>query len=183
VISRYWSVLLFAGAVLVLAIVGYALWRGRRRSETSRVMRSISVASLHDVLLPNGMGGQTHFGHVLLTARGLLVLEVKSFRGAVFGSDRMDEWTVIGPRRFTFPNPQPALLDRVAVLKLLAKDVPVEGYIVFEPGADFSKGRPKHVIFAAELQSLYQKPARAELERIVEAFAPQWERVKEAVTR
>ena len=183
-LSRSWLLLLL---ILLAALIGgvaaYYVWRGRRRGETGKAMRAISVDSLHNVLLPNGMGGQTHFAHVLLTARGLVVVEVKPFRGTVFGSDRMDEWTVIGARRFTFANPQHVLLDRVAALKLVARDIPVEGYVVFEQGADFSKGRPRYVIFAAELKSHYQKPPRAELERIVEAFAPQWERVKEAATR
>jgi hypothetical protein len=169
-----------AGAV-VLGCAAYYLWRKRRGSESMRVLRAISVAALHDVLLPDGMGGHLHFAHLLLTVRGLVAIEVKSFRGAVFGSDRMDEWTVIGARRFTFPNPQSALLDRVAILRQLVRDVPVEGYIMFGAGADFSKGRPKHIVFAHELLTMYRKPERAELERVIEAFAPEWERVKEAV--
>jgi hypothetical protein len=43
--------------------------------------------------------------------------------------------------------------------------------------ADFSKGRPTHVIKPDELRERYSKPGHAELERVVDAFSPQWERV------
>ncbi len=45
-------------------------------------------------------------------------LEVKDIDGAVFGSDKMSDWTVIAAkRRYTFPNPQHALYDRIAAVR------------------------------------------------------------------
>ncbi len=166
-----------AAATLLCALV--VIYRRRHRGAAD-VLRAIAVASMRDILLPDGMGGQIHLQHVLLTARGILVLDIKTFTGTVFASDRMDEWTVIGGKqRFTFPNPQPALYNRVAALRAVARDVPVAGHILFLEDADFSKGRPGDVIFPDELRARYGKPDAAELERLVEAFQPHWEKVQE----
>ena len=167
-----------AAAILVLALVHR--WRHRRRG-LEATLRSIAVDSLQDILLPDGMGGQIHLQHVLLTAKGLVVLELKTVKGMVFASDRMDEWTVIGrARRFAFQNPQRALYDRVVALRAQARDLPVTGHILFLDEADFSKGRPADVIFPDELQARYGKPERVELERLMEAFYPHWEKVQAA---
>lgn len=164
--------------MLLLFIAGVWISRRRRCGGLAEVLRAIRIAAKTDISLPDGNGGLIHLEHLMLTAKGLLVLDVKTVDGIVFASDSMAEWTAIAKqRRFTFRNPQPALLDRVAALRLIAKDIPVSGYVVFTAGADFSKGRPTHVIKPDELRERYSKPAHAELERVVDAFSPQWERV------
>jgi hypothetical protein len=49
-------------------------------------------------------------------------------------------------RRYTFDNPQPALYDRIAAVKALVGDVPVEGRLVFSNAGKFTKGFPKWVL-------------------------------------
>ena len=176
----YYIVTLAAGLAAALSLAVLIYLRRRGRFDLDRLLREFSADSLHDILLPDRMGGEIHLQHLLLTAKGLVVLDVKTVRGMVFAGDRLDEWTVIDrAQRFTFPNPQPALYDRVAALRAVAKDVPVTGYILFLDHADFSKGRPTDVIFPDELQTRYRKPEKAELERLMEAFYPHWERVQE----
>lgn len=165
-------------AVVVVAIGAIWIWRRRRRDRLSDTLRAIGIASKTDVSVPDGNGGLIHLEHLIFTAKGLLVLDIKTVSGVVFASDSMAEWTTISKdRRYTFRNPQPALLDRVAAVKLIAKDIPVSGYVVFLTDADFSKGRPTHVIKPEELKARYSKPEHAELERVIDAFSPQWERV------
>jgi hypothetical protein len=177
----FYYVLAVSGSLAAVSFV--AIWiylRRRRRGNLDALLRAVSVESLRDILLPDRMGGEIHLQHVLLTAKGLVVLDVKTVRGTVYGGDRLDEWTVIDhARRFTFPNPQPALHDRVAALKSVARDMPVTGYILFLENPDFTKGRPADVIFPDELQDRYRKPEKVELERLIEAFDQHWERVQE----
>ena len=62
---------------LVLALLAFWLsrvlgHRSRRKRLLARLNR-LAYESLHQVLVPDGMGGNFHIDHLLLTARGLLV--------------------------------------------------------------------------------------------------------------
>jgi len=174
------QVIVGAIAAGLLLVVGLAAWwfKRRRGESMAGVIKAISIDSRTDVSVPDGNGGLIHLEHLLFTAKGLLVLDTKAVTGIVFASDSMAEWTAIEKQqRFAFRNPQPALLDRVAALRLLANAIPVAGHVAFLAAADFSKGRPTHVIHPDELLERYGKPGHAELERVIEAFSPQWEQV------
>lgn len=181
--SQYWILGVAAAALVALLVAAVRLgWLRRRGPPLRRALEAVAIDRLQNVLAPDGMGGQIQIEHLLLTGNGLVVLDVKEFEGTIFASDRMEEWTVIGKAgRFTFPNPLGRLYDRVAALKQLVRDVPVSGFVLFGPGADFSKGRPKDIVLPAELMQRFGKPERADLERLLEAFAPHWDRVKAAV--
>jgi hypothetical protein len=143
--------LMTAAALLVLVTGGYMAYgayqrRSRRKGLLARLER-IGYHAAHQVLVPDGMGGFIHIDHLLLTPRGVLVLDTRRVAGLIFGGDQMSDWTVMGRgRRFTFDNPQPALYDRIAAVKALVGDVPVEGRLLFSNLGKFTKGRPKHVV-------------------------------------
>src|SRR5690606_19529112 len=122
-----------AAAVIALAVWGYLLFRTyRRRRMIEATIASVAYEMLKNVLIPNGNGGHIHVHYLLLTQRGLLVADLLDLQGAIFGGDQMIEWTVIGKkRRYTFPNPQHTLYDRMAAVRLLTGDVPVEGRVIF----------------------------------------------------
>jgi hypothetical protein len=176
--TEIWLIAAAALAIVLALVLVIIVLRRRRRKSMAAVIKAISIDARTDVSLPDGNDGLIHVEHLIFTARGLLVLDTKSVTGVIFATDGMAEWTAIEKqRRFAFRNPQPALLDRVAALRLIAKDIPVSGHVAFLAGADFSKGRPTHVIHVDELLERYGKPGHAELERIIDAFSPQWERV------
>ncbi|HUL82311.1 MAG TPA: nuclease-related domain-containing protein [Gammaproteobacteria bacterium] len=169
-------------AAIVVAFFLVRLWLRRRGPRLGQALQDVAIDRLQNVLVPDGMGGQIQVEHLLLTANGLVVIDVKEFEGTIFAGERMAEWTVIGARgRFTFPNPLGTLYDRVAALKQIVRDVPVVGFVLFGAGADFTKGRPKDVVLPGELVERYRKPDQADLERLLVAFAPHWERVKGAI--
>jgi len=140
------------GALLLL-LVGGCWWglrayrrRGRRRALLARLER-VAFEGVHQVLVPDGMGGFIHIDHLLLTPRGVLVLDTRRVAGLIFGGDQMSDWTVMGRgRRYTFDNPQPALYDRIAAVKALVGEVPVEGRLLFSNVGKFTKGIPKWVL-------------------------------------
>jgi len=182
VTQEYWIPLAALIVVVLAAVALVIVWRRRRGPRLSQALQDVSIDRLQNVLVPDGMGGQIQVEHLLLTANGLVVIDVKEFEGKIFAGDRMAEWTVIGERgRFTFPNPLGTLYDRVAALKQIVRDVPVVGLVLFGSGADFTKGRPKDVLLPAELVERYQKPDQVDRERLIVAFAPHWERVKAAI--
>src|SRR5450432_850274 len=139
-----------AGALLLLA-GGYwgvrAYQRGARRRALLARLGRIAFDAAHQVLVPDGMGGFIHIDHLLLTLRGVLVLDTRRVAGLIFGGDQMSDWTVMGRgHRFTFDNPQPALYDRIAAVKALVGETPVEGRLLFSNVGKFTKGIPKWVL-------------------------------------
>lgn len=142
------TVLAAAGVLLfiLLLVVGWRIYR--RRREQAAQLRAVTACAfeyLRNVLIPDPQGIPLHIDFLLLTARGIVVIDLRDVAGNVFGGDLMDEWTVInGAQRFTFPNPQAALYDRQASVRLVARETPVEGRIVFGRRSLFPKGLPSH---------------------------------------
>lgn len=176
---------IIAGAAVLVVLIALLLWlllRRRGGPELKQALEAVAIERLQNVLLPDGMGGHIQVEHLLLTGQGLVVIDAKSFSGTIFASERMEEWTVIGKQgRFTFPNPLGTLYDRIAALRQLVRDVPVTGHVLFAGSADFSKGRPRDVLSATELVERYRRPDKADIERLLVAFAPHWDRVKAAI--
>ena len=133
--------------VIVILILFWVFYRRRAgRSIDSRLQR-VSYDLLKQFIIPDGDDGEIHVEYALLTGRGVVVLDIEEVEGIVFGSDAMEDWTVMSDRRrFTFSNPQHALFDRMAAVKRLLPDVPVTGFVAFTSKAKFSKGQPSNVI-------------------------------------
>jgi hypothetical protein len=151
--------------------------RARRKQLLARLDR-IAYESAHQVLVPDGMGGYIHLDHLLLTPRGLLVLDTRRVPGLIFGGDQMSDWTVIGRRRFTFDNPQPALYDRLAAVKALAGDFPVEGRLLFSNIGKFTKGMPKYVMMLDGIEVEFPQVDRSlKGSAALQPFQEVWSRV------
>ena len=135
-----------AGAVAIVALIvwGVVVWRKRHAvQKMEAAIDSVAYDVLRNVLIPNGMDGQITLQYLLLTERGLIVLDLLERPGAIFGGDQMIEWTSIGKkRRYTFRNPQHLLYDRLAAVKLLAGNTPVDGRVVFTARSVFTPGTP-----------------------------------------
>lgn len=180
------SVLQTLAALCTLAVAGLLVWGLRawaqRRRGMDRLFDQIAVARLASVLAPDGEGGELHLDHLLLTDRGVVVVLVKQVSGTVFGSDRMDDWTVIdGDRRHTFANPQGPLYDRVAAVKRIVRDIPVEGAVLFPETARFQGGTPRHVATAEAFRTRYGGTTSAPGAKRIEAFQPYWQRLADTV--
>ena len=154
-IEAKWIWLAAAVAVFaVAAFFGGRIYRrrARRRGLLARLNR-IAFETVHQVQVPDGMGGYFHVDHLLLTPRGVLVLDTRRVAGLIFGGDQMSEWTVMARgHRFTFENPQPALYDRIAAVKAVVGDLPVEGRLLFSNIGRFTKGMPKWVLMLDSIE-------------------------------
>lgn len=163
--------------------VAYYVWRAaRRRRQRTQLHESIlSIAFDHaqDVLVPDGNGGVMHLDYLLLTSRGLLVVDLRDVPGNIFGGDQMTEWTAMeGARRQTFPNPQGALYDRVAAVRSLAGDLNVEGRILFTRRGRFPKGLPRWTLMVDSLRTEFPPPDSHAFESWLARYRETWERVR-----
>jgi hypothetical protein len=175
--------LLLAGGFLLVAIaVGVWLWRlrQRRRRDIDRRLREACRGVLANFIIPDGNGEEIQVQYALLTARGILIIDIKDVEGHVFGSEAMQDWTVIADnRRFTFANPQPGLWDRVAAVKRLTPEVPVTGFVGFTGRARFTKGQPRSVtLLEPLLQGLEREASSGRASG--EGYLTAWERLRQA---
>jgi hypothetical protein len=178
--------LLLAMSAVVLLVLGWIVLRYVRgkSGDFEQVLSDISFDSVENLLIPNADEGEILVDYLLLTSQGLLILEVKEVQGAVFGGDKLQDWTVINnKRRYTFSNPQPALYDRIAAVRQIVRQVPVAGRILFLDGAEFTKGTPSLVSNLTQLASEFGEPDKKAAKFKIEAFKPHWELIrKEALS-
>ena len=171
------------GLGLVAAAIYYArdwLLQVRARKAIDNVISSVAYDELRNVLLPTGTGDQIHVHYLLLTQQGLLVVDLFDVPGVVFAGEKMEQWSVFGPKRhYTFTNPLQMLEDRVVAVRQLAGETPVAGRIVFSMRGEFPKGKPDAVIRLDELQDAFPVVERSPA-GVAAAFAPVWERIKQA---
>lgn len=178
--ARPWLLPLLAVAILLLIWLVYRVIR-RRRNSLRRAFKEISFERIEGLIIPSADEGEIQIDQLLLTTQGLLIVDIKDVQGTVFGSDKMQDWAVIGSeRRYTFSNPQPMLYDRIAAVRQVVREVPVAGRILFLDGAEFTKGVPGLVCTLEDLVDEFAEPDKKAAKFKIEAFRPHWELIKKA---
>lgn len=176
---------LFLGAAAALGgLIVLWRWDRRRRARAARAaaVTRCGVEYLRDVLVPDGQGSALHVDFLLLTARGIIVIDLRDVAGNIFGGDQMRAWTVMHrAQRFTFDNPQPGLYDRIAAVRALAQGLPVDGRIVFTGRGRFPKGLPRHTLMLDSLPSEFPVSDRETMRTLLERWMPAWTAIRKAV--
>ncbi len=177
-----------AAAVVIALPLTWLAWRWfARRRARRRLLSAVTgcgFESLQDVLVPDGGGGHFHADFLVLTTRGVLVVDLREVTGNVFGGDQMTAWTVMnGPERYTFQNPQGALYDRVAAVKTIVGEIPVEGRVVFNRSARFPKGLPRWTVPIDSLPSEFPAGDAAVVEAARQRYASGWQSLASSVER
>jgi len=175
-----WVIPLLAVLLLLLVLLLIRYIRGGRNA-LRRAYNEISFERIESLIIPSADEGEIQVDQLMLTSQGLLIVDIKDVSGTVFGSDKMQDWAVISEqRRYTFPNPQPMLYDRIAAVRQIVREVPVAGRIVFLDGAEFTKGVPGLVCTLEELVDEFGEPDKKAAKFKIEAFMPHWELIQKA---
>ena len=74
-------------------------------------------------------------------------------------------------------NPLEALYDRVAAVRMLAGDVPIEGRIVFTERSRFPKGRPPKVTQLNSLEAEYPPLGPEAVSAAQERYRAAWDEI------
>ncbi|MBT8130856.1 MAG: NERD domain-containing protein [Gammaproteobacteria bacterium] len=167
-----------AASAGLIAFISRSRSRGRRALQ--KTIRSISQEYLEHIVVPDGLDGKIEIDYILLTARGLLVLDVKDVGGVVFSGAALDRWTVMdGAERFKISNPVGPSLSRIVAIKKLVPHIPVHGRIVFIQDADFRGDELPQVVTLEELREQFSASSTAAADRPIDAFYSEWLKLRE----
>ena len=172
-----------AAAVAIASLLWVWRWyrRRRRRLALLSTVTGSAFEYLRDVLVPDGQGGSLHADFLLLTARGCVVVDMRDIAGNIFGGDQMTEWTVMHhEQRYTFSNPQTGLYDRIAVVRALVTELPVEGRVVFSANGKFPKGLPRFTLMLEALAAEFPPAERAQSGAVPDSWRSDWTRLSAA---
>jgi Nuclease-related domain len=174
-----------AAAALLAGL--FLLWRWDRRRRTraarARAITNCGYEHLRNVLVPDGQGSTLHLDFLLLSARGLVVIDLRDVAGNIFGGDQMTEWTVMHRAlRYTFPNPQTGLYDRIAAVRALAPEVPIEGHAVFTSSGHFPKGLPRSALMLDSMAAEFPASDRQAMSAMLERWMPAWRLIEKSVS-
>lgn len=151
-----------SGGLAVIAalslVVGLVFFL-RRQQSLEVLLRRIAWEQLKDVVIPDDVDGEIHLDLALLTARGILVLEVRRAAGTLFWGEQLERWTVLdGARRKVIDNPLPGMRARRHAVHALVPRVPVDGRVLLVGPVQISGDNPPGVALPADL--LAEFPAR-----------------------
>jgi hypothetical protein len=148
--------------ILFVIIVRYRLGKTRKGRHLDKILRDYKREEVRSIVIPDGIGGLLELDRLILTERGLLLIETYSMTGHLFGAEQIDQWTqIIEGRSFKFANPLHHIQNAKYALQQLAPKIPVFYRVVFTGDSDFPKGKPDYV---STLQTLEQ-----DLQGILEA--------------
>jgi hypothetical protein len=143
--TALWGAVL--STLLLIAVLIVLAWRRHaRHNQLARLLRSLGGMYVRDLIIPDGVGGTIQTDYLVLLRGGVLVLDVKNYRGALFGAENAPLWSqMVRARSFKFTNPLPENFLRVQSLKLLLPNVPVTGRVVFTREGHFPRDMPAGV--------------------------------------
>lgn len=175
-----WGVAALFGVIaLLLAWPMIRRWRNRRTME--RTIAASGVGKLRNVLLDDGMGGQSFFEWLLLTPNSIRVLATSNRNGIIFAGQRLDTWAqVLGKRTIRFDNPLYSLEESLSTLRYQLPKLPIEGQILFVADCSFPKGRPDQVLMTNELADTQNGQSQQAVQPVVQQA---WEKLQGMVRK
>ncbi len=110
---------------------------------------------LNNVTLRLSDGSTTQIDHILLSTKGILVIETKNYSGWIFANPRSKVWTkILYKEKYKFQNPLFQNYKHVkAIQKLFTFLEPqhIHNIVVFTGEAEFKTDIPKNVFYLKEL--------------------------------
>ncbi|MCB5213585.1 NERD domain-containing protein [Rheinheimera aquimaris] len=177
VLALFGSLLAFL--LLIVVVMGLlALFLARHGARikgalAERVLHKVLVKELpasyqhyRNLVIPTEQGDLTEIDHLVVSAYGIFVIEVKNYRGWIFGGEKQPRWTVQRFRsKHQFMNPLHQNYKHTEAIKhvlgLNGKDSDaVHSIVAFSQRAEFNSQIPQNVMYidlvGDYLQQFYQ---------------------------
>ena len=164
------NIYIFAG-IASLFVVGFIVFvwkhlkKTRHQRHVEKVLESLKLKYIKDIVLPDGVDGLVFIDYLLLVPNGIVVLDIHYSEGHLFGGETVDQWSqVVNNKTYKFNNP---LYDNQNECQAVIwnidqqKDLQEEnnktwetfGRIAFSNAGNFPKGIPEHVSMIDRLHS------------------------------
>ena len=107
---------------LIKSVTSLDRGTGSERSLVLKLLKSgiPSETIFHDLIIKKGNGKFSQVDIVLATTQGIVVVEVKSYSGWIFGNGNQTNWTQVmayGKRKYRFYNPIKQVKSQITSLK------------------------------------------------------------------
>jgi len=147
------AVLFWLSLAILLVVIGLVFKFKNSNSPAGSVkhinksLKKLGSDLLSSVSVSDEVEGEFHFDHLCLTTSGIVVVDVKDFRGLLFGGANTDQWTqLIDSKSYKFDNPLYHNREKVQIIKsLVDEEIPVHGCVVFTEAGSFPKDQPDGV--------------------------------------
>ena len=150
VLLGYFSHYLFEGRLTLRQNRG----EGAVRKVITTNFKAPQYHLLNNLTLPD-QDGTTQIDHVLVSTKGVFVIETKNYAGWIFGDEKAKQWTqVIYRVRSKFQNPIRQNFKHVKVIQNQLDFLPKEqihSIVVFVGEAKFKTPMPKDVLYLRQL--------------------------------
>jgi hypothetical protein len=133
------------------------------------VLESIGVSYIKDIILPDGIEGYTYIDYLLLTPKGIVVLDINLSQGHIFGGESVDEWTqVVNKKTYKFRNPlydnqtkcqavRWNIVNNISENTNANENLETHGWIAFSSAGNFPKGIPDNISMIKDLNDDLEK--------------------------
>jgi hypothetical protein len=122
-----------------------------------------------DLMLPTNTG-TTQIDHIVVSLYGIFVIEVKNYKGWIFGSEKSAQWTQnIYGKKNNFMNPIHQNYAHIKALETILNqyaDTKIVSIIAFSPGCDLKVNTTSHVTYFHRLSSLIRNYSEKVLEKL-----------------
>lgn len=164
-------------AIIVVFFLGFSFGRVRQRisenqgeaivrKELVKYCRGSTAHILNNITLKCN-DGTTQIDHILISQKGILVVETKHYSGWLFCSEKQKYWTqVIYRMKNKFQNPLKQNYKHICAVQDLLDFLPnenINGVVVFTGDATFKTKRPEDVIQLEELREYIDKYSTPEI--------------------
>ena len=132
------------------------------KRQVSKILQSLDpdrYVLLNDLYIPRKNGTTTQIDHILISDKGLFVIETKNFNGWIFGSQNSKYWTqVIYKRKEKFYNPSWQNSGHIKELRHFLgdsfSDIPMYSIIVFGRQATLKFKEPFYHVSVIKMRDL-----------------------------
>jgi len=156
-------------AIAALGLLGviFFIWtqvkKGRHQRHSQKVIESLGLKYLHNLVFPDGLDGLVFIDYLLLSPSGFIVLDIEHIEGHLFGGETVDQWSqVVNNKTYKFDNPLYAnQRKRQAISWNIEQqtdidnkpDWQVHGWVGFTHAGNFPKGIPNQVSMIDDLKN------------------------------